>query len=140
MCYSCAPPLNFDLSPLPLVKTGPIKDNQDIQDILQLSFKTAIEQKDRISSSLCTRYPNQDCYSPKPEMKRSCWVPCRTESERVRLTKALTFNLSTSWSHESDCACRGSAGSESKRKGESISLLLLWGKKGGPGQTLVTRP
>lgn len=52
-------------------------------------------------------------HSPRPEVKRSCRTPCRTEGARVRLTKALTFSLSTKPSHESCCGCSGSEGSAS---------------------------
>lgn len=53
------------------------------------------------------------CHSPRPEVKRSCRTPCRTEGARVRLTKALTFSLSTKPSHESCWGCSGSEGSMS---------------------------
>jgi len=52
-------------------------------------------------------------HSPRPEVKRSCRTPCRTEGARVRLTKALTFSLSTKLSHESCWGCSGSEGSVS---------------------------
>lgn len=52
-------------------------------------------------------------HSPRPEVKRSCRTPCRTEGARVRLMKALTFSLSTKLSHESCWGCSGSEGSAS---------------------------
>lgn len=54
-------------------------------------------------------------HSPSPDMKRRCWIPWRTESANVKLTKALMFRWSTRDNQESYWDCRGSDGKVSGR-------------------------
>lgn len=53
---------------------------------------------------------------PSPEMKSKCWTPWRTESAKVRLTKALMLRWSTRDNQESYWDCSGSDGRVSAGK------------------------
>lgn len=60
---------------------------------------------------------------PSPVMRSRCWVPCLTEGERVRSTKAFTPNLSTRLNQKLYCGCTGSAGNRSV--GNSSESLVI---------------
>lgn len=62
---------------------------------------------------------------PSPVMRSRCWVPCLTEGERVRSTKAFTPSLSTRLNQKLYCGCTGSAGNTSVRdSSERLSLVI----------------